>query len=133
MLFIKLYFSALIAFLVIDLFWLGVLAKNFYKEQLGFLFRTNVNLFAVILFYALFIAGLVFFVIIPSIEKKSLVNAVFMGAFFGLVTYATYDLTNLATVKNWPLTVTIVDLIWGAVLCAVVSAIVFLVSKQFNF
>ncbi len=128
--FIKLYFISLSVFLAIDMIWLGLIAKNFYAKQIGFLMKTDVNWLAAILFYLLFIVGVVAFVIIPAIEQKSWVHALRYGALFGLITYATYDLTNLATIKNWPMMVTVVDLIWGMTLSASVSAIVYLVANK---
>ena len=119
--FVKLYFIALPIFFAMDMIWLGVVAKNFYSRQIGFLMTSNVNWLAAVLFYLLFIAGLVVFVIAPAVEKGSWVQALRFGALFGLITYATYDLTNLATLKDWPLALTVVDLTWGAVLAASVS------------
>ena len=119
--FVKLYFIALPIFFAMDMIWLGVAAKNFYSRQIGFLMKSNVNWLAAVLFYLLFIAGLVVFVIAPAVEKGSWVRALRLGALFGLITYATYDLTNLATLKDWPLALTVVDLTWGAVLAASVS------------
>lgn len=128
--FIKLYFIALPVFFIIDMIWLVLVAKGFYSNQIGFLMKSDINWIAAIIFYLLFIAGLVFFVITPAIEKNSWLYALMLGAFFGLITYATYDLTNLATIKDWPLLVTIVDLIWGMVLAATVSVVSFsIVSK----
>jgi uncharacterized membrane protein len=128
--FIKLYAIALPVFFAIDMVWLGLVAKNFYAKQIGFLMKTNVNWTAAIIFYLLFIVGLILFVIQPSLDKNSWQNALFMGILFGLITYATYDLTNLATIKDWPLMVTIVDLVWGMVLSASVSTISFLIAKK---
>ena len=129
---LKLYFTALVIFLSIDMLWLGVFAKKFYAQQIGFLLTGDVNWIAAIAFYLVFIAGLVVFVITPAIEKQSWQNALMFGTFFGLVTYATYDLTNLATIKNWPLTVTIVDLLWGTCLCASVSFITYHMSSRLS-
>lgn len=123
--FIKLYAIALPVFFVIDMIWLGFIAKDFYRSQIGFLMKDNINWTAAIIFYLLFIVGLVYFAISPAILKNSLMGAILAGAFFGFITYATYDLTNLATLKNWPLFVTIVDLIWGTVLGALVSGITY--------
>jgi uncharacterized membrane protein len=117
-------------FLAIDMLWLGLVARNFYSRQIGFLMKSDINWLAALIFYLLFIGGLVVFVISPSIEKKSWLNAVISGAFFGLVTYATYDLTNLATIKDWPLLVTVIDLIWGAVLACLVSTITFFIYTK---
>jgi len=110
--------------------WLGLAAKKFYGGQIGFLMKTNINWFAAIIFYLLFIAGLVFFVISPAVEKKSWLNALFVGALFGLLTYSTYDLTNLATLKDWPLLLTVVDIIWGMVLSTSVSLISYFIAMK---
>ena len=128
--FLKLYFIALPVFFIIDMFWLGLVAKGFYREQLGFLMKPNINWTAAILFYLLFIAGLVVFVISPAMAKNSWSQALILGAFFGFISYATYDLTNLATVKDWPLLVTVVDLVWGAVLAASVSVVTYFVAAK---
>ena len=126
--FIKLYLIALPVFFAIDMVWLGLMAKNFYAKQIGFLMTPNTNWLAAIIFYLLFIVGLVLFVITPAIEKGLWINALLLGALFGLITYATYDLTNLATLKDWPILVTIVDLIWGTVLAALVSVITYFIA-----
>ena len=126
--FIKLYIIAVLTFLGIDIIWLTFVAKNFYAKQIGYLMAKNPNLIAALIFYLIFIAGLVFFVIIPSLEEKNWLKVLTSGAFFGLVTYATYDLTNLATIKDWPITLTIVDLIWGTILSTSVSIITYLVA-----
>lgn len=128
--FIKLYAIALPVFFAIDMLWLGFIAKNFYQKQIGFLMTPNVNWAAAIIFYLLFIVGLVMFVIEPALKLQSWNHAVLYGALFGLISYATYDLTNLATVANWPLIVTIVDLIWGTVLAASVSTISYLIASK---
>lgn len=131
-LFLKLCFVALPVFIVIDMVWLGLVAKSFYKKHLGFLMRPDVQWPAAAAFYLLFVAGLVLFVIEPALQRSSWVHAVYRGALFGLICYATYDLTNLATLKGWPVAVTFVDLVWGAALAASVSVITFLVAKQFD-
>jgi uncharacterized membrane protein len=121
--YLKLYAATLFGFLVIDIIWLGFIAPSFYRKHLGFLLADQPNWWAAGVFYLLFIAGLLVFAILPGLEAESFRKALFLGAFFGLVTYATYDLTNLATVKNWPLIVTIVDMVWGTLLAASVSGI----------
>lgn len=128
--FIKLYAIAISVFIAIDMVWLGLVAKNFYSKHLGSLMAKEVNWPAALIFYLLFIAGLVFFVITPSLEKRSWSQALLTGMFFGLITYATYDLTNLATLKNWPVIVTVVDLLWGMVLSGTVSVVSFFVAKK---
>jgi uncharacterized membrane protein len=128
--FLKLYGIALPVFFAIDMVWLGLVAKNFYAKHIGFLMTPNVNWMAAIIFYLLFIIGAVVFVITPALEQKSWVHALLFGALFGLITYATYDLTNLATVKDWPLIVTVIDLLWGMTLSASVSTITYLIAVK---
>ena len=125
--FIKIYLTTLSIFLAIDMVWLGFIAKNLYSDQIGFLMAEQINWVPAILFYLLFCLGLVILVIKPALQKKSLKDAVLKGALLGLVTYATYDLTNLATLKNWPLLVTVVDLVWGTILSSLVSFVTFFV------
>lgn len=130
--FIKLYLIALPVFLAIDIVWLTLIAKNFYAKYIGYLMAKNPNLLAALVFYLIFIAGLVFFVITPALDKKMWTYALLAGVFFGLVTYATYDLTNLATVKNWPIIVTIADLIWGMFVSAAVSVATYFLAIKFG-
>jgi len=120
---ILLYLITFICFFMIDLVWLGLIAKGFYRKHLGEMLSPKVNWAAAILFYLLFIFGLVVFVVRPGVIQNTPLNALLMGALLGLVCYATYDLTNLATIKDWPLVVTVIDLIWGTVLGASVSLI----------
>lgn len=129
--FIKIYLLTLPVFFAIDLIWLGLIARNFYQKELGHLLSPNVNWTAAIIFYLMFIAGMIIFVISPALEKNSWTHALIYGALFGLITYATYDLTNLATLKDWSLTVAIVDMIWGMVLSASVSTISYFLSAKF--
>ena len=128
--FLKLYAIALPVFFAIDMIWLGLVAKNFYRVQIGSLMKTDINWAAAMIFYLIFIAGLVAFVIAPAVAKNSWSQALLLGAFFGLVCYATYDLTNLAIAKDWPLLVTIIDLAWGAVLAASVSIITYFIASK---
>ena len=127
--FVKLYLIALPIFLAIDAIWLGVVSKDFYKNQIGNLMKQDINWTAAVVFYIIYIFGLVFFVIAPSVEKNSSLRALFTGAIFGLITYATYDLTNLATLNNWSYIVTIVDLAWGTFLSATVSYFTYIINK----
>ena len=128
--FIKLYAIALPLFFIIDLVWVGVVALPFYKNHIGFLLRPDINWAAAISFYLLFVVGLVLFVIAPAVEKGSWMQALMFGALFGLVTYAAYDLTNLATLKDWPLVVTIVDLAWGAFVAGSVSVLTYVIATK---
>ena len=128
--FLKLYAIAIAAFFIIDLIWLGVVARSFYQAQMGHLMRANVNWAAAIVFYLIFVAGIIVLAVWPAVEKQSLGYAVALGALLGLVTYAAYDLTNLATLEGFPFKVVVVDMIWGTVLCAGVSGITYLASTR---
>lgn len=128
---LKLYFITLIAFLGIDSFWLGLVAPSFYRSQIGYIMAENPNFLAAGFFYLLFIFGMVIFIIEPGVREQTLTQAVTRGALFGLVTYATYDLTNLATLEGWPVLVTVVDLIWGTVLSAAVTLVSVWAGKRF--
>ncbi|MDQ1238128.1 MAG: hypothetical protein QG577_312 [Thermodesulfobacteriota bacterium] len=120
MAFIKCYVLTLIPFVVLDALWLGVVAPKFYKSQIGFILAKNPNWIAAVLFYLLYIAGMVVFV---TGREGTLLQAAMRGALFGLVCYATYDLTNLATLEGWPIAVTLVDLFWGTFLGAITALV----------
>lgn len=128
--FIEIFLIALFVFFIIDIIWLGFVAKKLYDKQIGQLLKPKYNWTAAIIFYVIFVTGLVFFVIEPAIKKDSWEDALLLGAFFGFVCYATYDLTNLAVKKNWPLFITVVDLIWGTVLAASVSILTYLIATN---
>jgi uncharacterized membrane protein len=125
---LKLYGIAFVVFFVVDLIWLGLVAKDLYNKEIGSLLKPDVNWAAAIIFYLLFILGLVIFVINPSVEAGSLAKAMMLGAFFGLVTYATYDLTNLATMRDFTLKITLIDLTWGTFLGFVTSTLTYLIN-----
>ena len=127
--YLKLYFATLIAFFAIDMIWLGLVARTFYRKYLGFLMAPNPNWLAAIIFYLLFIVGILVFVVVPGLKESSLKTTLLRAALFGLITYATYDLTNLATVKDWPVLVTVVDMIWGMILSVIVSLASFMSGK----
>jgi uncharacterized membrane protein len=124
------YVITLLIFFAIDLVWLGVVAKNFYRQHIGHLLSPDVNWPAALLFYAIYIGGIVLFAIKPALEAGSASRALAYGAAFGLVAYATYDLTNQATMKDWPVLVTVVDLAWGTVLTATVAFLSYHVSSR---
>lgn len=126
---IRLYLISLIVFFAIDMIWLGVIAKNLYKEQIGHLMAQEVRWGAALLFYCIYLLGLVFFAIAPAIGENSWVQALLYGALFGFMCYATYDLTNYATLNKWPLTLVIYDLIWGSFASGIVSLIVYWIGK----
>ena len=123
------YLLTAIVFFSIDMVWLGFIAKDLYRKYLGGFLSDTVNWPAAIIFYCLFIIGMFIFAIIPAVEKNMVGQAVLLGALFGFFTYATYDLTNLATLKNWPLLIVIVDMAWGAILTATVATAGFYIVK----
>jgi len=123
------YLLTFIVFLMIDMLWLGVIAKNIYQKYLGNFLTDNVNWAAAFIFYLIFVVGISIFAVYPAINRGSVYHAILMGALFGFFTYATYDLTNLATLKDWPLTIVIIDIIWGSVLSAIVSLSGFYIVK----
>ncbi|TWU13245.1 hypothetical protein CA54_20780 [Symmachiella macrocystis] len=129
MYYLKLYCCTLLCFFVIDMVWLVLIARGFYQKHLGFMLKDNPNWPAAIVFYLLFVFGLLIFVIVPSLDASSTKKVLILGCLYGVITYATYDLTNLATVKNWPWIVTVVDMIWGGVLATSVSYLGYLAGK----
>jgi uncharacterized membrane protein len=128
---IKVYLATIPIFFALDMLWLGVVAKSLYREQIGFLLKTEFNWPAAFLFYGIFIAGILFFAVAPALETGMWTKALLLGALFGFFTYATYDLTNLATVRDWPVLITAVDLAWGTVLSALVATGSFFVARFF--
>ena len=128
---LKLYLITFLAFLAIDSLWLGLVAPSFYRSQIGYIMAETPNYFAAGLFYLVFIFGMVVFIVEPGVREGTLMQSVSRGALFGLVTYATYDLTNLATLEGWPVLLTVVDLTWGTVLSAAVTLVSVWVGKRF--
>jgi uncharacterized membrane protein len=126
----KLYLVSLAAFFAIDMLWLGLVARSFYQQYLGFLMAPSPNWFVAIIFYFLFVVGILVFVVFPGLGANSLKTALSRAALFGLITYATYDLTNLATLKDWPALLSIVDMLWGTFLSVSVSCIGFIAGKR---
>ena len=127
--YVKLYGLTVPVFFVIDIIWLGVVAKGFYQKNLKYILSPDVNWTAAIIFYLIYIAGILIFAVLPAVAKDSLRHAAVWGALFGFFTYATYDLTNLALLKDWPIIIVIVDILWGVVLCSAVAALSFFVAK----
>ena len=127
--FIYLYLLTVPVFFLIDMLWLGVVAKDFYQDKLAGLLG-EVNWTAAIVFYLIFIVGIIFFAVIPALDVQSWHKALLWGIMFGFFTYATYDLTNLATLKNWPMVVVVVDIIWGMVLSGSVAVASYFIGKS---
>lgn len=123
------YISGLIAFLIIDFIWLKYVALSFYRGHIGHLMLDKPNLGIALLFYLVYVVGVVVLAVNPALEKGQWTIAVFYGGLLGLVAYGTYDITNLATLKTWPPIVSIIDMIWGTVLTASVAVIAYFVTS----
>jgi len=126
------YVIMLALFLAVDLLWLGAVAKRFYRKHLGRFFADRVNWAAAVVFYLLFVAGIAIFAVRPALEQNSLSDALCWGVLYGLFTYATYDLTNLATLKGWPFPIVVVDIIWGMCLSGLISVAGFLAATLYS-
>ena len=126
---IKLYLLTAPVFFAVDLLWLGVIARGFYRNNLGHLLSSTVNWPAAVIFYLIFIGGILYFSVLPALAEGSLRRALVNGALFGFFTYVTYELTNLATLPDWPLRVVLVDTAWGVTLCASVASVSYLIGR----
>lgn len=126
------YLLTTVVFLIIDLAWLGLIAKDLYQKYLGDFMAEKVNWTAAIIFYLIYIVGISVFAIYPAVNMNSALNAALMGGLFGFFAYATYDLTNLATLKGWPLLIVFIDIAWGVVLTSMVSLSGFYIAKLAN-
>lgn len=129
--FLKLYFVAVPIFFIIDMIWLVVIAKSIYQKYMGHLMRPMPNWPVAILFYFLFVVGLIIFAVYPAVRNNSWAYALLYGAMFGFFTYITFDLTSLAVLKNFPWEIVIIDIIWGTVLSSIVSVAAFFVGRNF--
>ena len=124
---IRNYVIGFVVFFFIDIFWLGFVAKNVYGKYLGHLMADKTNWVAAIIFYTVFIGGLLFFAINPSVEKNSIMYAFLAGGLYGFITYFTYDMTNLATLKDWPVFISAIDIAWGTILNSLTAGVTFYV------
>ena len=127
---VLIYVASLIVYVVVDYLWLGVVARRFYHDALGDLLRPDVRIGVALLVYALLVAGILWFAVLPAVETRAVWRAIGGGALLGLTAYGAYDLTNLATLKGFPTSVAIVDMAWGTVLCAVVAAVGYAVGVR---
>ncbi|MGW8313177.1 MAG: DUF2177 family protein [Desulfuromonadales bacterium] len=127
--YLKLYLLTVPLFFAIDLLWLGVVAKNFYQNNLAHLLSPAVNWPAAFSFYFMYIAGIILFAVKPGLDAQSFPKAALWGTLFGFFTYATYDLTNLATLRDWPLKVVAIDILWGSLLCTLVASGSYLLGR----
>lgn len=117
------YLATLGVFSIVDTIWLGFVARGFYRSELGDLLAPEVNLWAALIFYVVYAAGIVVFAVRPALQAESLGTALVMGALFGFFAYATYDLTNLATLRDWPLRMSLVDIAWGTLITGVTATV----------
>jgi uncharacterized membrane protein len=111
-----------VVLLVIDMIWLGVVAKGMYQEAMGDLMSPNPRLAFAAVFYLAYPIGLLVFAIVPGLDQQGVLRAASLGALFGLFCYATYDLTNLAVIRDWPLALSFIDIAWGALVSGVAAA-----------
>jgi uncharacterized membrane protein len=125
----KLYAATTGVFFLLDILWLGVIAKGFYARQMGHLMRDDVQWPAAVVFYLIYVAAILVLCVLPAVEKQSLARAIGTGALFGLAAYAAFDLTSLALLKGFPLEGALVDLAWGTVLTGSVSAAGYLIAR----
>lgn len=128
--FLTAYLATALAFLAVDSVWLSVMASRLYRPLLGDMLAENFDVAAAALFYVLYVGGIVFFAVRPALERGRSAIAALNGAFFGLCAYGTYDLTNQATLKDWPTIITVADLCWGTFLTAVAATVGFLVTSR---
>lgn len=125
------YAATAAAFIIADGIWLSLMVPRFYRPALGDLLIAGVNLWPALVFYAAFPIGLVIFAVVPALKAQSLLLALLYGALFGLFTYGTYDLTNAATLKGWPLSITLADMAWGTVLGGLAAVIGTAITLRF--
>jgi uncharacterized membrane protein len=129
---ITLYFVTLAIFVGIDLVWLGFIAKSFYRAEIGTLLAEKMSLPAAASFYVLYAAGLMFFAVQPSLATGGWSRALMLGGLFGFVAYATYDLSNLATLRGWTVKLSVVDMAWGATLSGFTAAVAVLIADRYT-
>lgn len=128
--YLRLYLFTVPVFFVIDLLWLGVLAPNLYRRHIGHLLADQVDWVAAISFYLIYIVGILVFAVVPGLASNSLRRTAIAGAGFGFFTYATYELTNRATLPDWPWEIVVVDTLWGVVLCTTVAVIAHHIGRR---
>jgi uncharacterized membrane protein len=126
--FILIWLICTVIFLIIDLAWLGIIAKPFYQRGIGHLMAENFRMGAAALFYAVYVIGIIYFAVWGAVDWKA---AALNGALFGFFCYATYDMTNYATLRDWPLSMAVIDITWGTVLTGFTAAAGFMVAKKF--
>ncbi|MBD8891363.1 DUF2177 family protein [Roseibium litorale] len=126
------YLSTVVVFLLIDFVWLSKVATKFYFDRIGHLMMDKPNLMAAAIFYAVYVVGLVIFAVSPALSSGRMTTALIYGALFGFFTYATYDMTNYATLRGWPLPVVMLDISWGVLISVVSAAAGFYLTRMFT-
>ena len=126
------YAAAAVVFLGLDFVWLGLVARSTYRSWIGELMRDEINLTAAVLFYLVYVVGLVFFAVGPALKGGSWQTAAVYGGLFGFFAYGTYELTNFATLKDWPIAMVVVDMAWGTALSAIAATAGFAAARQFG-
>jgi uncharacterized membrane protein len=124
------YVATAVVFFGLDFLWLGTVATGFYRSQLGDMMRERPDLVAAGAFYLLYVAGVVYFAVQPNLSNGSWLSAFISGAFLGLIAYGTYDITNLSTLKGWPLTMSLVDMAWGTLLTGVAASAAVVITQK---
>lgn len=125
------YLLCTVIFFGLDMIWLGLIAKNIYREKLGYIMSPTVNWTAAIIFYLIYIGGILYFAVLPSLSNQDWQLAALNGAILGMLCYATYDLTNLATLDKWPIQIVVIDIIWGTILTGSVATLTYFASTKF--
>jgi uncharacterized membrane protein len=118
-------------FFAVDFVWLGLMAKSFYRDHIGHLMADHVNMTAAVGFYLLYIVGIVVFAVLPALQSDSWKTALVLGGLLGLIAYGTYDMTNLATLRDWPVAVAVVDMAWGTALTAASATAGYFICRMF--
>ena len=124
------YAASAVAFFGLDMLWLGLIARDFYRRGYGEMLLDQPLLLPAAAFYAVYVVGIVFFAVVPALQNGSWLTAAGFGAALGLLCYGTYDMTNLATLKNWPVAVAVVDMAWGTILTGTAALVGYLVARQ---
>ena len=126
------YLAGLFTLVALDFVWLGYAMVDFYKAQIGHLMAEQVRFDAAIAFYLLYLIGVVVFVVAPALEARSLRTALWRGVLFGFIAYMTYDLSNLATLRGWPVAVVLADVVWGCVVTASSAVVAYMAASRWR-
>jgi uncharacterized membrane protein len=128
--YIVIYFITLVILLALDFLWLGVLSRNFYKANIGHLMSENIKILPVIFFYTIYPIAIMVFSLVPGLKDENIARTLILAAFLGFISYGTYNFTNLATLKDWPFKVLLVDITWGTFVTTFTTLISYFISKS---